>query len=119
MRTAVLAARLRAPPHSSYATNRATPACRRSARIPSPFPARLQAAGGCMTAEDVAQHTGAWVDPLRARFRDLEILEMPPPTQGVMALEAMRIADGLDLGSDGPDRWHLLIEALKLAFADR
>jgi gamma-glutamyltranspeptidase / glutathione hydrolase len=80
---------------------------------------RLQRAGGCMTAADVEAHTGAWVDPLRAPFRDAEILEMPPPTQGLAALEAMRIVDGLDLGSDGPDREHLLIEAVKLALADR
>ncbi len=81
--------------------------------------ARLQTAGGCMTAADVAAHSGAWVEPLRAPFRDVEILEMPPPTQGLTALEALRIADGLDLGSDGPDREHLLIESVKLALADR
>jgi gamma-glutamyltranspeptidase/glutathione hydrolase len=80
---------------------------------------RIQHAGGCMTAADVAAHTGAWVDPLRANFRDAEILEMPPPTQGLTALEALRIADGLDLGTDGPDRQHLLIESIKLALADR
>ncbi len=81
--------------------------------------ARLQRAGGCMTAADVAAHTGAWVDPLRAPFRDAEILEMPPPTQGLTALEALRIADGLELGPDGPEREHMLIEAIKLALADR
>jgi gamma-glutamyltranspeptidase/glutathione hydrolase len=80
---------------------------------------RLQRAGGCMTAADVEAHAGAWVDPLRAPFRDAEILEMPPPTQGLAALEAMRIVDGVDLGLDGPDREHLLIEAVKLALADR
>jgi gamma-glutamyltranspeptidase/glutathione hydrolase len=72
-----------------------------------------------MTPEDFAQHSGAWVEPLRAPFGEHEILEMPPPTQGVTALEALRIADGLALGPDGPDRLHLLIEAMKLAFADR
>ena len=80
---------------------------------------RLQRAGGCMTAAEVAAHTGAWVDPLRASVRGVEILEMPPPTQGLAALEALRIVDGLDLGADGADRQHLLIEALKLALADR
>ena len=80
---------------------------------------RVQRAGGCMTADDIAGHAGAWVEPLRASFRGVEILEMPPPTQGVTALEALRIADGLDLGTDGPARQHLLIEAMKLAFADR
>ncbi len=80
---------------------------------------RLQRAGGCMTEADLAAHRGAWVDPLRASFRDVEILEMPPPTQGITALEALRIADGLALGRDGPDRQHLLIEAVKLALSDR
>jgi len=80
---------------------------------------RVQQAGGCMTTDDLARYRGAWVEPLRATVRDAEILEMPPPTQGVTALEALRIVDGLDLGVDGPDRQHLLIEAMKLAFADR
>jgi gamma-glutamyltranspeptidase / glutathione hydrolase len=81
--------------------------------------ARIQDAGGFMTSDDVAAHRGAWVEPLRAQYRAVDVLEMPPPTQGVTALEAMRIADGLDLGHDGPDRQHSLIEAMKLAFADR
>ena len=64
-------------------------------------------------------HAGAWVEPLRATVRGTEILEMPPPTQGMTALEALRITDGLIDGADGPDRQHLLIEAVKLALADR
>jgi gamma-glutamyltranspeptidase/glutathione hydrolase len=72
-----------------------------------------------MGVDDLANHTGAWVDPLRATFRGTEILEMPPPTQGMTALEALRITDGLVDGADGPDRQHLLIEAVKLALADR
>jgi gamma-glutamyltranspeptidase/glutathione hydrolase len=81
--------------------------------------ARIEQAGGFMTSADVAAHTGAWVDPLHAEFRGIDVLEMPPPTQGMAALEALRILDGLDLGPDGPDRQHLLIEAVKLALADR
>lgn len=80
---------------------------------------RLQRAGGFLTSADMAAHHGAWVDPLRALAYGAEILELPPPTQGIAALEALRIADGLDLGSDGPDREHLLIESMKLALADR
>src|SRR3954469_7518777 len=80
---------------------------------------RLQREGGFHTAEDLAAHEGALVEPLRATVRGTEILEMPPPTQGVTALEALRIAHGLDLGTDGPARQHLLIEAMQLAFADR
>jgi gamma-glutamyltranspeptidase/glutathione hydrolase len=81
--------------------------------------ARLQEAGSFMTVEDLRAHAGAWVEPLRATVRATEILEMPPPTQGMTALEALRITDGLVDGPDGPDRQHLLIEAVKLALADR
>jgi gamma-glutamyltranspeptidase/glutathione hydrolase len=81
--------------------------------------ARIHEAGGFMTAADVAAHTGAWVEPLRAPFRDVEVLEMPPPTQGMTALEALRIVDGFELGADSAAREHLLIEAMKSALADR
>jgi gamma-glutamyltranspeptidase/glutathione hydrolase len=81
--------------------------------------ARVQEAGGFMAADDVAGHKGAWVEPLRAPFRDVEVLEMPPPTQGVTALETMRIVDWFDLSAEGPARTHLLIEAMKSAFVDR
>src|SRR5256886_16002042 len=78
-----------------------------------------QAEGGLLTAEDLAAHEGQWVAPLRASYRDVEIAELPPPTQGVTALEALRILDGFPLPADGPDRHHLLIEATKLALQDR
>ena len=78
-----------------------------------------QADGGLLTAGDLAAHEGQWVAPLRAPYRDVEIAELPPPTQGVTALEALRILDGFPLPADGPDRHHLLIEATKLALQDR
>jgi gamma-glutamyltranspeptidase/glutathione hydrolase len=79
----------------------------------------LQARGGLMTTADLAAHTSAWVDPLQASFRGVDVYELPPPTQGVAALEALRILDGYDLPSDGPDRQHLIMEAAKVALADR
>jgi gamma-glutamyltranspeptidase / glutathione hydrolase len=88
-------------------------------RIGAAIAERLQRAGGFMATDDLAAHTGAWVEPLRATVRGTEVLELPPPTQGVTALEALRIAHGFDLGADGPDREHLLIEAMKLALGDR
>jgi hypothetical protein len=78
-----------------------------------------QADGGLLATEDLAAHEGQWVAPLRAPYRDVEIAELPPPTQGVTALEALRILDGFPLPDDGPDRHHLLIEATKLALQDR
>ncbi|MGH8977615.1 MAG: gamma-glutamyltransferase, partial [Acidimicrobiia bacterium] len=81
--------------------------------------ARLEAVGSFMTADDFAAHEGTWAEPLRERFADLEIAELPPPTQGVTALEALRIVDGLDLPLDGVARAHLMIEAMKCALVDR
>jgi len=76
---------------------------------------------GVLTAEDLAAHAGRWVAPLRARYRDVEVAELPPPTQGTAALEALRLLDGFDDlgGRDAIERQHLRIEATKLAMADR
>ncbi|HEY6317963.1 MAG TPA: gamma-glutamyltransferase family protein [Acidimicrobiia bacterium] len=79
----------------------------------------LGAHGGAMAAADLTAHVGEWVDPLHGAYRDVDVVELPPPTQGVTALEALRLLDGLPLPPDGPARQHLLIEALKLALVDR
>lgn len=80
--------------------------------------AHVRARGGLLSADDLAAHEGRWVEPLRASYRDVTVVEMPPPTQGVAALEAMRIAAGLD-AEPGEARDHVLIEATKQALADR
>ena len=79
----------------------------------------VQSLGGVLTPEDVAAYEGRFAQPLRAPYRDVEIAELPPQTQGIAALEAMRILDGFALPEDGPGRHHLLIEASKLALEDR
>jgi gamma-glutamyltranspeptidase/glutathione hydrolase len=81
--------------------------------------ATLQRHGGLMVEADLSTHTSAWLDPLHASFGPVEVYELPPPTQGVTALEALRILDGLDLPGDGPERQHLIMEAVKIALADR
>ena len=62
----------------------------------------LQRGGGLMDAADLAAHVGEWATPMRARYRDFELAELPPPTQGVAVLEIMRILDGFDLGALEP-----------------
>lgn len=81
--------------------------------------AAVQAGGGVLTSADLAAHAGRFASPLRAPYRDVEIAELPPPTQGVTALEALRIVDGSPLPPDAADRQHLLVEAMTLALADR
>lgn len=80
----------------------------------------VEAAGGHLTAADLAAHRGGWVDPIVAEFRGHGIAELPPPTQGVAALEMLRILDQFDLASmDADARQHLMVEAVKLGLADR
>jgi len=79
----------------------------------------VQAAGGHLEADDLAAHAGEWCDPYSARFRDLDILELPPPTQGATVLEALRILDGCAIPDALVARTHLQIEIVKAALADR
>src|SRR5260370_169023 len=88
-------------------------------RIGDAIVATLAEHGGAMRRGDLATHVGEWTTPLRAPYRDIEVAELPPPTQGVTALEALRILDGLPDRHDPVDREHLRIEALKQALADR
>lgn len=84
----------------------------------------LAAEGSTMTLEDLAAHRVIEVDPLRTRFGDLEVLQLPPPTQGVTALQALGVADRLrrDVAAHDDDevlRVHLQVEAVRGALADR
>ncbi len=82
--------------------------------------AAVAALGGVMVPADLAAHAGEWADPLRAPYRDVEVAELPPPTQGAAVLEILRILDGFDLAAMDPaDRTHLVIEAVKLGLRDR
>ncbi len=81
----------------------------------------IQQAGGCMTVNDLATHTSTWEQPISVPYRSLRVWECPPNGQGLAALLALNILEGFDLtGQDplGAPRLHLLIEAMRLAFAD-
>ncbi len=73
-----------------------------------------------MAPDDLAAHAGDWVEPLRTSYRGVEVCELPPNSQGVAALEALNLVEGFELPEVGdPAREHLLLEAMKLALADR
>lgn len=81
----------------------------------------VQAQGGWLATDDLAAHTSTWEDPIHSEYRDVTVYECPPNGQGLAALIALNLAKGFDLadlGFHSPDRWHLLIEAMRLAFAD-
>ena len=78
--------------------------------------------GGWLRYDDLARHQGEWVDPVCAPYRDVEVCELPPNSQGVVALQTLRILEGFNLSEMGfltPDSLHTQIEATRLAFADR
>jgi len=79
-----------------------------------------RAAGGTLAVSDLQAHEGQWTEPVATTYRGIEVLEHPPNGQGTVALEALNIAEHLDVAADptDPDRLHGLIEAIKLAFAD-
>jgi gamma-glutamyltranspeptidase/glutathione hydrolase len=76
---------------------------------------------GCLiTMDDLAAQKSEWVQPISTNYRGYTVCEMPPNGQGITALIALNILEGIDLSSMTPDRYyHTLIEATKLAFADR
>lgn len=84
--------------------------------------ATLAARGGALTREDFASHRGEVVAPIRTRYRDLEILELPPNGQGLAALLLLNVLACFDLAALdplGPDRFHLSLEAARLAYGVR
>ena len=77
--------------------------------------------GGLFTLDDFREHSGEWVTPLHVGYRDYTIYEMPPNTHGLTALQMLALVDKFDVGDDphDPAILHLMVEAKKLAFADR
>jgi gamma-glutamyltranspeptidase / glutathione hydrolase len=81
----------------------------------------IKEAGGCMSTEDLASHTSTWEEPISVTYRGLRIYECPPNGQGITALIALNILEGFELSalaSLSTERLHIVIEALRLAFAD-
>jgi gamma-glutamyltranspeptidase len=82
----------------------------------------VQRCGGILSMEDMQQHHSDWVDPISTNYRGYDVYEFPPNTQGIAALEMLNIIEGYDLKSLGYQTapyLHILLEAKKLAFADR
>jgi gamma-glutamyltranspeptidase/glutathione hydrolase len=78
--------------------------------------------GGFFSLEDLAKHSSEWVDPVSTTYRGWTLWELPPNGQGIAALQILNLIEPYDLGAmgrDNPDFWHLLVEAKKIAYADR
>jgi gamma-glutamyltranspeptidase / glutathione hydrolase len=81
-----------------------------------------KANAGFFSPEDFARHRSTWDAPIATDYRGHRVWELPPPGQGLAALQLLNILETLDLksmGRESPDFWHAMVEAKKLAFADR
>ena len=79
--------------------------------------------GGMITEEDLARYEATEQAPVRGTYRGYEVVAMPPPSSGGVALiEMLNILEGYDLKAIGHNSalyLHLLTEAMRRAFADR
>lgn len=78
--------------------------------------------GGFLSYDDLASHTGEWVEPISTNYRGYDIWELPPNGQGTAALQMLNILEGYDIKSMGfgsTAYLHVLTEAKKLAYEDR
>jgi gamma-glutamyltranspeptidase / glutathione hydrolase len=83
--------------------------------------ATSQSLGGTMAADDLAEFSPEWVNPVSATYRGWTIYELPPNGQGMAALEMLNLMETSSASPDGPSgvrELHKKIEAMKLAYAD-
>jgi gamma-glutamyltranspeptidase/glutathione hydrolase len=81
-----------------------------------------EAAGSPLRAADLAAHRSRWVEPVTVPYRGGHAASLPPPSQGLAALAILGMLEARDVAAaaaDPADYVHLLVEATKLAFADR
>jgi gamma-glutamyltranspeptidase / glutathione hydrolase len=81
-----------------------------------------RAHGGYLDLDDFADHTSTWVEPVSSRYRGYDVWQIPPNGQGLAVLQMLNVLEQHDVRSMGwgsADYTHLLIEAKKLAYADR
>ncbi|HEY4981097.1 MAG TPA: gamma-glutamyltransferase [Pseudolabrys sp.] len=91
-------------------------------RTASQIAAAVQKAGGIITKDDLANYHAVERAVVRGSYRGYSIVSMPPPSSGgVHLIEMLNILEGYDLAKlgRGAPSLHLLIEAMKRAYADR
>src|SRR5581483_11495305 len=84
--------------------------------------ATLAARGGVLTEDDFAAHRGEEVTPISSNYRGLDVVEIPPNGQGLAALVLLNILERFEMARLDPlgaDRFHIALEAGRLAYAVR
>ncbi|WEG13128.1 gamma-glutamyltransferase family protein [Pullulanibacillus sp. KACC 23026] len=74
---------------------------------------------GFLRKEDLEAFEPEWVNPVSVNYKGYDVWEIPPNGQGIVALMALNIVEGLEIKEkESVDTYHKQIEALKLAFTD-
>jgi gamma-glutamyltranspeptidase/glutathione hydrolase len=84
--------------------------------------ADMKKRGGLLDERDFTEHKADWVEPISTTYRGYQVFELPPNTQGFLVLEMLNILEGFDvkaMGHNSADYLHTLVEAKRIAFADR
>lgn len=85
--------------------------------------AEMREGGGLITPEDLKSYRAVEREPVRGNYRGYEIASMPPPSSGgAHLIEMLNILEGFDLKAPGHNSAayiHLLVEAMRRAYADR
>jgi gamma-glutamyltranspeptidase/glutathione hydrolase len=79
------------------------------------------ALGGTMQADDLAEFSAEWVEPISTEYRGWRVYELPPNGQGMAALEMLNVMATFESDKEGPQgvvELHKKIEAMKLAYTD-
>jgi gamma-glutamyltranspeptidase / glutathione hydrolase len=75
---------------------------------------------GWFSDKDLANHKTRVLDPISIKYRDLVLHGQPPPSQGMIFLESLKLAEGFDLAKlSTAELTHIMVEAKKIGFADR
>jgi gamma-glutamyltranspeptidase/glutathione hydrolase len=81
----------------------------------------VQSHGGFLTVEDLASFEPEYVEPVSTTYRGADVYELPPNNQGLVALEALNVAEEVGAGAhpmDSAEAVHYFAESLKVAFHD-
>src|SRR4051812_19493592 len=92
----------------------------KATNAPPTTPGTAPAAGGTMTAQDMARYTAPVRTPATWTYRGYRLFGMPPSSSGGSTVgETMNILENFDQSGDRTQALYRYLEALKLAYADR